>query len=483
MERIPLDSISYDTQDYDSISYGLAPIFFSRPYSKNIIEDSADDSFFLTPILGYSLRFQYLNRDVDDKELSYWYNRWIENSPLINLGFKTGNKNFILFTEYDIRYDFFRGFNSDQYSNIPFRSNWYQDFDFNFPVRSYIAFGNRDLQLFLGRDKLKFGPGQKGSLMISPESTFFNQLALSYENPHFKATIFFISLESYLTDDEKNELETFINSGSDLVPTGNFGKDISDQSKSLTGHRFELRPLDNLTISFTDMLVLGGRFPNFEDIPPTMFYHNVYGENYSNVMIGFDFFWVPVQDLGIYGEFIIDDIRNSYEESFSVPTSLGYLGGIRYNLPWLPGRLTLSVEGALIDQFTYRRWHPYTDFFTRRKFLSTSIMENRYLDSPIGFFLGPDSMFLSIWIAYIMDRYNLETGWEFRRKGVIPDLSPEDFITSYSLSENTDYNITNSLYFKGKYNFDSNFSFSVSESLYITSEILYILSLSFEYKL
>lgn len=479
LEKISLNSVNYLITDYINIENGESPPFFTRPY---ISGRQLKRKHIIKPILNISIRAQYLNRDIEDKDLSYWYNRWLENDPLLNLGFIAGMENFLIYTDFDIRHDFFGGFNSSTYLNLPYRDYWYQDFDFNFPIRGYLIFGNRNLNLLVGRDKLQFGPGQKGSLMISSESPFFNQLKLTYSSKKFQASYFFIPLESFLSKEEKRELEDFFLSDSSLIPAGNFGKDISDQSKYLTGHRFEIKPNNSMILSFTDMLVVGGRFPNFEDISPSMFYHNVYGENYSNVMIGFDFFWVPIRNLGVYGEFIIDDIRNDFENKFSVPTSLGYLGGLRYNIPNKFTKLVFNFETAYIDPFTYLRWHPYTSFYTRRKYISTSINENLYLDSPIGFFLGPDSNFFSVWITAIYNKSMLSVGWEYRSRAVIPDLTPEEFIISYSENIDRKREELNSIYIDLEHRINRSYSINFKEEILVNNNILNILTLSFNMK-
>ncbi len=479
LERIPLDSNIYNNDDYIYIENGEVPNYFSRPYSYNQRYNPKNiKGHVLNPILGLSIRLQNINREVPSQLESYWYNRWIENEPLLNLGFQAGMDNFFIHTQFDVRFDYFGGFNSDTFINIPYKDYWYQDFDFNFPTRGYLTFGSRDLQLFIGRDKLKFGPGQKTNLMISDESAFFNQLSLTYQSKKFKGTFFFITLESYLTTDEKSELEELINT-SDLIPNGNFGKDLTDQSKYLTGHRFEFKPLKNLLVSFTDMLLVGGRFPNFEDIPPTMFYHNVYGENYSNVMIGFDFFWTVISGLGLYGEFIIDDIRNNFENDYSVPTSFGVLAGLRYNIPWVKGRLVFSFEGAYTDPFTYKRWHPYMAFYSRRKLISTSVTKNRYLDSPLGFFLGSDSILLSGWFNYSLGfKLDLSLGWEYWDNGANNNTIGEELIISYADGSAENRNFTNLIYLESGYQITEKISIDLKERLLINSDLLNVISLS-----
>lgn len=483
LERIPLKSNNYYISDYNFINNGEAPLFYSRPYSVSEVNQRELPNNYFKPILALSLRIQSLSRDIEENEQGYWYNKWIENDPLLSLGFITGNNYFLIHTEFDIRHDFFGGFNNSTYINIPYKDYWYQDFDFNFPVRGYIITGTRNLQLFAGRDKLDFGPGQKGALIISGKNAFYNQLTLSYISPKFKGTYFFIPLESYLTDEEKESLDNFFNSGSLLIPSGNFGKDITEQSKFLTGHRFEFKPFRNLMFSFTDMLIVGGRFANFEDIPPSMFYHNIYGENYSNVLIGFDLFWVPINGLGLYGEFIIDDIRNNFEDKFSVPTSMGYLGGVRYNIPNTKGRCTLSFEVIKVDPYTYLRWHPYTSFYTRRKLISTSIDKNMYVDTPIGFYLGPDSLLLTNWVRYNYDKIDISLGWEYRSYPEDIDTRPQQLIESYSQDLDRVYIQKYLLHTSGIYNISNSLSVGISNHLFLNDNLLNVFSIFFTKKL
>ena len=367
----------YFDEDYRYLENGSAPNFLSRPYSRNKSKEYRPPlkNYYFNPEISLSLRGHYFTGELNDEDESYWYNDWLYNNPLILIAFQTGNENFVIDARFDIRQDFFNAFDSDNYWNVPAT---FQDYDYNFPTRGYIAYGNENLQLFVGRDKISWGPGQRSNMMLSSTVPYFDQINLSYQNPIFKGTFVFIPLESYLTKKEKRIIDEALEN--DLTPEGHFDKEMDQQSKYITGHRFEFKPVDNLIIGFNDVLVVGGRFPNFEDIPPTMFYHNIYGENYSNVMIGFDTWWTILPGLAVYGEIMIDDIRNTLEDSYTVPTSLGGLGGIQYQLPFPKSRIVSNMEFGITGPYTYERWHPYTNFYSRRKLYSTSIESNELID-------------------------------------------------------------------------------------------------------
>ena len=473
IEREPLGSRFYFEEDYRSLSRGDAPDFLSRPYSRSKSDSyrPPEKAYFFHPDLSFSLRTNCLTAEIPEDQESYWYNDWLFNHPLIMVGFQTGSENFIVDSRFDIRQDFFNDFRTDTYINIP---PTFQDYDYNFPTRGYIAWGNKSLQLFAGRDKISWGPGQRSNLMLSSAVPYFDQINLSYQNPVFKGTFVFIPLESYLKKWEKRVIAEALEN--DLTPEGHFDKEMDQQSKFLTGHRYEFRLADSLILGFTDILVVGGRFPNFEDIPPTMFYHNVYGENYSNVMIGFDAWWTILPGLGIYGEFMIDDIRNTFEDSYTVPTSLGGLGGVQYQLPSKEASIVSNMEFGITGPYTYERWHPYTSFYSRRKLYSTSLESNEYIDTPTGMFLGSDALYLTFRMDYYREKWNLSGGWEFWKTNPESHLVGVEIIENYKDEPEREYEYTNILFCKGTFILNDHLSLDYRETLLLAEETIYYLS-------
>lgn len=470
------------------IKNGAAPPFFSRPLLLNsiptsVMEKKNYEDFYLESNIFINLKGFYLSRSPEERLLPYWYNRWLEQDPLFNLGFITGNNYFHIRSDFDVRADFPVIFNNTNHLNIPVGDLWYQDFDFNFPSRGFIVVGSSELNLLLGRDKIHFGPGQKVGLFLSKESSFFNQALLSFQGRHFKGTFFTLALESYLTDDEKSQIDFFLdpqNGLSDLWRV-KFEKELENQSKIITGHRFEFKPVEKFIISFNDMLVLGGRLSNFEDMTPTMFFHNIYGENYSNVMIGFDLFWTVFAGLSVYGEYVIDDIRNIHEDDLTVPTSMAYLLGAKYVMEVFGGDLSLSLEGSMVDDFAYRRWNPLQSFYNRRKYFSIKEGSIVY-DNSVGAFLGPGSRFFSVWSDFDIENYiSISTGceyWYFYNG----ELITQDLITAYRDGVSNSYSDLYHLYFKIEYFFNSNIKISAQEILQIDDELFYFFTCGITYK-
>ncbi len=446
-DNYPINSFEIKIMDRFFLEIGQTPPFYSRPFSnyqylyylkkiekrKNELSTHSRDLFvnllqkhirqsereiFLVPVLEGSAGLKYQSDNIPEAQKYLYYRKSLYYTPLLNLGFITGFPNGVIHLEYDLRKDFFISSRSSDYSTIPTGDPFVQEFDFNFPTRSYLKAGNLNLDLLIGREQMKWGPGYRSSLVISDSPPYYDMVYLSYFSDFFKATFFFAALESYLTEAELGIQEDMWDKGVATFEK----KDSFEQYKTLTGHRFEFMFFEKLLIGISDIIVIGGRAPELNEITPLMYLHNVYGENYSNVMAGFDASFVPCRNVQIYGEFAIDDIRNPLEGESSIPTSMGYIAGMHLANTPLPGNPDFRFEWARVDPWMYNRWQPYLIFSSRKKLVSLpdSTEDRSYLDFPTGYFLGGDVQ--SFYFELSWD-YNFlpETSisYEFRQKGPI----------------------------------------------------------------
>lgn len=461
-----LNSFEIKSLDRFFLEIGQTPPFYSRPFSNyqylyylKKIERRKDElsthsrglfklllqkhirqserETFLVPVLEGSAGLKYQSDNIPELQKYLYYRKSLYHTPLLNLGFIAGFPNAVIHLEYDLRKDFFVSSRPSDYSTIPTGDPFVQEFDFNFPTRSYLKIGNLNLDLLIGREQMKWGPGYRSSLLISNSPPYYDMVHLSYFSDFIKATFFFASLESYLTADELVIQDTMSDEG--II---SFGKDSAAQYKTLTGHRFEFRFFDKLLVGVSDIIVIGGRAPELNEISPLMSLHNVYGENYSNVMLGLDASFVPRKNVRIYGEFAVDDIRNPLEGESAIPTSLGYIAGIHLTNNSLPGNLDFHFEWARIDPWMYNRWQPYLIFSSRKKLVSfpDSTVYASYLDFPTGYFLGGDVQSFYFELSW---NYNflLETSisYEFRQKGPIylNVLDPASEFDNYKINSDS----------------------------------------------
>ncbi len=384
----------------------------------------------LSPVVEGNLRLQFLSEEIPEREQYLYYRKSLQYTPLFNLGIIAGLPNFVVHAELDLRRDFFSSYRPSGYTNLPIGSPFYQEFDFNFPTRAYLSFGNRNLSLLIGRDELKWGPGYRSSVVFSDSPPYYDMILLDCFFKGFNASFFFAGLESFLTGAELDVQDRYRNTGAI-----NYSKENTDQFKALTGHRFEFKFFNRIILGISDVLVIGGRRPELNEIHPLMFMHNIYGENYSNVMMGFDLVVVPFKGLKLYAELGVDDIRNPHEKETSPPTSLGRLAGFHYFRGLGDGSIDFKFEWALIDPWTYNRWMPYLTFSSRKKYLSLATKKNTFIDFPTGYFLGPDVHSLFFEISYEwMEKFKTKLSYELRHKGRIyldvldPESKYDNFI-------------------------------------------------------
>jgi hypothetical protein len=457
LDHFPIHSFETESLDRLFLEIGESPPFYSRPFSNYVflrhlrylksrsgrlsknnrqildtlltrLSEQESHDRFLVPVLESSLRLQYQSEEISPRQEYLYYRESLEETPLLNLGLLAGVPSFLIHAEMDIRRDFFSSFRPGNFTNLPIGDIFYQEFDFTFPTKGYLKVGGPAVDLTVGRDRLKWGPGYRGSLVLSDSPPYYDMLTVSYRAPAFAACFFYASLESYLTAEEYAEQLAKQDEGAI-----NFGKDGSGQYKFLAGHRFELKIKRKITLGLNDLIVVGGRLLEFNEITPLMFLHNVYGENYSNVILGFDASVVPCRNLQLYAELAIDDIRNVHEDESSPPTSLAWLAGLWWLRPLDSGNWSFRFEWARVDPWTYNRWQPYLMFTSRKKFLSTA-MGKQILDFPTGYFLGPDVQSF-YWLADYErgDKLAFGLGYELRQKGrvYLDILDPESEYDNY----------------------------------------------------
>jgi hypothetical protein len=495
LDHFPIRSFETETLDRLFLEIGEAPPFYSRPFSNYVFlrhlryleSRSAELSqnnrkllhallerlsaqeyrgSFLLPILESSLRLQYQTEEISAVEEYLYYRASLDETPLLNPGFLAGVPYFLIHTEMDIRRDFFSSYRPGNYTNLPIGDVFYQEFDFTFPTKGYLKLGSAAVDLTVGRERLKWGPGYRSSLVLSDSPPYYDMLTVSYRAPAFAACFFYSTLESYLTAEEYEVQLAKQDEGA-----VNFSKDSTGQYKFLAGHRFELKIKRNLTLGMSDLIVIGGRVPEFNEITPLMFLHNVYGENYSNVILGFDAAVVPCRNLQLYAELAMDDIRNVHEDDSSPPTSMAWLAGLWLLRPLDSGNFSFRFEWARVDPWTYNRWQPYLIFTSRRKYLSTA-MGKQILDFPIGYFLGPDVQSF-YWLVDWNSGKKLAAGlsYELRQKGRIyldvldPESIYDNYVTTISSAPTGTVLISHIITLSGRYSLNPHISLSGASSL------------------
>ena len=264
--------------------------------------------------------------------------------------------------------------------------------------------------LFFGHDNLHWGPGRHGALLISKEPLPMDMLKVTalYYPVKFQAV------------------------------TAKLGSDIDD--KYLSGHRLELNLWDRLHLGIAETIVYGHRFETVY-LNPVQFYTTTEfiipetgGEN-DNVLISGDFDIVPVKDLEIYGEVMIDDYQLYKPKSLG--TRFGILfGGYWVDPFWIPDT-DLRVEYAFVNQGTYTH--------------STEINAYTHYDTPIGHQIGADAD--NLWLKikhYLTANLAVSLSYELERHGQKIKDSEWEFLSGVTESKHS-FGLSASYNMIGKY--------------------------------
>lgn len=238
--------------------------------------------------------------------------------------------------------------------NIPLVfSNGNNDFDLNFPRRSFISFGGNHWNVSFGRDVIRWGHGETGNLFLGGNQLYDNHIRMTTFYDHFKfscVSIFYPHPQVVLYED------------------------YSSQNANVNGlkmfftHRYEGRFFnDKLSVTAQESLMYQSA-DNTLDVRvfnPLGIFHNYYIRGNANSMLGFDVDYAIMPGLNTYGQIVIDEFSLAEPDETSSsgwrPSKFGYLLGLKYLYPTENGVFTSSLEGVLTDPYLYLREKYNTD--------------------------------------------------------------------------------------------------------------------------
>lgn len=247
------------------------------------------------------------------------------------------------------------------YGKAPLTSNiimvWpnkIENIDLNFPYRAFVSLGSEHWNLQIGRDKLSWGAGKSGNLMISNNMPYqqFGRFTTSFER--FKYTF----ASSFYTHPKIHTYASGDNAGSNAQDL------LGDGIKMFLAHRVEFRFLQDkagLAISESMMYQSASGSIDLRFLNPVGFYHNQYIRGNSNSMLVFEIDYTPRKALNLYAQIGIDEIAFGEDippAANSKPNAFGYLAGVQGAFGISDGVFTYSLEGAYTDPFLYIR-EPY----------------------------------------------------------------------------------------------------------------------------
>lgn len=258
-----------------------------------------------------------------------------------------------------------------------------------FPSLSSIEFPALDL--LVGRDYMKWGPGYQGNLILSDNPPAFDMLKYS-------GTI------------DLNDLG--INFG-----TLNFTKFFSlldpleGQNRYFLGQRLEYKPIDLLTLGLSETTIISQDssllfFNPLPFIPPyyaTWWIAKMFSPQEVNCNVALDAEINLTQKIKLYGEWMADDFI-FFPDVNPYPNRTGFLAGAYFADPLANGNTDFRIEYTHINNYVYFPTHPWQDY----------LYQGEYIGNP----LGPDAAQLYLELTHrLSDKFNLSLSYNQERHG------------------------------------------------------------------
>ena len=299
--------------------------------------------------------------------------------------------------------------------------------------RSCLRYQRGNLSVTCGRDRLRFGPGKQGNLVISDNIPFYDLIGLKYR---------------------------IVNGSYDFFIT----KINHDQSpRFLTFHRIEFPVKGILKFGLAEANLVHADLYDFANFNPVMVYHNVDRKS-TNYMFGADVVfgnkWWKV-----YAELGMDDILwNAIEAGAKAPTAIAYQAGAFVSGIGGKNTLSISAEFTHVDRYMYIT-HPKVLMVDTLSFLVNRLYPEvtNCLGDPgiIGYWTGPNAQNAHLSLEYSgIKKLKVSAGYEFLKQGDRDFAGNEKYLAGvltkrHLLSLRADFKVLKYADITGRYSYGS----------------------------
>ena len=269
--------------------------------------------------------------------------------------------------------------------------------DIYFPFRGLASIGGPHWSIQYGRDKLSWGNGNTGNLMLSDFSDFYDYLSFTTFWNHFKHTSVYTVMDPYAPDGSNITYMAFL------------------------AHRFEFRIVERISVVVNEAMTFSNTLPDLiRDLNTMMVFHNRLIPERANSLLTIEVNYNPWRYFNVYGQVALDEIAIKYESDRTGgggPPTFGLLAGIESAIPIASGYLDAFVEWAWTDPWLYnRKSAPYYANVRRYWSLITDAYHN--VVKPIGYKTGPDAIVSAIGAAYeVPGKFSIKSQLKYLIKG------------------------------------------------------------------
>jgi len=215
------------------------------------------------------------------------------------------------------------------------------DQDFDTPDRAFIAAGGAGFSFQFGRDRISWGPGTSGNLILGSQHKYQEFFRFTWYGERFKftsATLFFDPYEWTARDRLP------------YVPARAGEATV----RMFLAHRFEFRPVSWLSWEVSENVMYEDTTFNFKYLNPAFIFHNLSNRGLFNAIADMTVQAALTPGVTAYGTIAIDQIRAPGEGS-DQPNAMGYLFGLNIHKPLRSGAWDITLEAVLTEPYLYMR--------------------------------------------------------------------------------------------------------------------------------
>ncbi len=287
--------------------------------------------------LDYTFELYMHTNTADFTEEPDWEHRWVDRAPIVQIPFAVSSFD-LFYSRIDITFMQRLLESRDEpvgvYDAHLFSNNFLYDFyqlDVLWPYKAVGVAGGEFWNIQLGRDRLSWGPGHTGNLLVSDHLPYhdFWQFRMWHERYKFSTTII----------DFPPPADT--DSGTALV-------------SSLIAHRIEFSLFERLHLAITESMMYEDDVLNLRYINPFMIYHQYFMSGRSNSFLTVEAQLSLLPALVLYGQFGVDDLQ-VIGESAANPNAVGIQAGLEYLIATPSDTLLLWGEFVYTDPMLYQR--------------------------------------------------------------------------------------------------------------------------------
>jgi len=218
--------------------------------------------------------------------------------------------------------------------------------------QAYLSYQTNRLHVKFGRDFIKWGPGESGTMVMSDVTRPLDHLYAAVNLGPFKFSYFASELDQYPGKKVDNA----------WVPVRRY----------LAGHRLDMRLWGGrIQAGVSEIMLYGGDSENFNIvyINPIIFYHGAHKNRASrlgNVLPTIDLLIYPKHNWQVYSSLLIDDIQieNSVPDDME-PDEIGFIVGSNLSDPFHIHGMNVNVEYVRVANRTYKTPDPLETFVHR----------------------------------------------------------------------------------------------------------------------